>query len=167
VKLLLVRHAISEDRDPARWPDDAERPLTQRGIKRFRRAARGLGNLVPEVDRLLTSPYVRAHQTATILEDELDWPAPEIRPHLEAGAPIAGAVALLAECGAGETVAAVGHEPSMSLLASAYVSMTAAELQLDWRRGGVALIEFDGSPAVNAGTLRWFAPPRVLRALED
>ena len=94
MKLLLVRHAIAEERDDKRWPSDADRPLTQRGMRRFRSAAAGLGTLVPEVDRLLTSPFVRAHQTATILEDVLDWPEAEVRPHLAGGAPLAGAIAL-------------------------------------------------------------------------
>jgi len=168
VNLLLIRHAIAEVADSTRWPNDADRPLTQRGMKRFRAAASGLGTLVPAVDRLITSPFVRAHQTATILEDQLrDWPTVKMRPHLAAGAPLAGAVALLADCGEDETVAVVGHEPAMSLLASAYATSPGAKLMLDWRRGGAALITFERTAAVNAGRLVWFLPPRVLRALGD
>jgi phosphohistidine phosphatase len=167
VKLLLVRHAIAEEHDPARWPDDADRPLTQRGMRRFRSAAEGLGTLTPEVDRLITSPVVRAHQTATILHDILGWTGPEIQPHLASGAPIAGAIALLADCDPESTVAVVGHEPMMSLLTAAYVGGSSARLVLDWRRGGVAMIDFDGAPAISAGVLAWFLPPRVLRSLRD
>lgn len=165
MNLLLIRHAIAEDRDPRRWPNDEERPLTQRGIRRFRTAAAGLGTLEPEIDRLLTSPFVRAHQTATILEDQLDWPAAEVHPHLAGGAPLAGMVALLADCAPRATVAVVGHEPAMSLLASTYLGSAATPLAIDWRRGGVASIAFDRSPEVGRGSLRWFLPPRVLRAL--
>lgn len=167
MNLLLIRHAIAEERDARRWPDDQDRPLTQRGIRRFRAAATGLGTLVPEVDQLITSPFVRAHQTATILEDQLDWPQPDLRPHLEGGAPLAGAVALLGQCEPRSRVAAVGHEPMLSQLAAAYLGSPAAPFSLEWRRGGVASIEFDRSPAVGGGTLRWFLPPRVLRALGD
>jgi phosphohistidine phosphatase len=167
MRLILIRHAIAEERDHVRWADDADRPLTQRGIRRFRSAARGLGTLEPEVDLLLTSPFVRTHQTATILEDELGWPDPEPRSQLAGLAPLGGAIALLAECAPRATVAVVGHEPTMSLLASAYVASPTSQLTLDWRRGGAALVEFERGPAVNAGTLRWFLPPRVMRALVD
>lgn len=166
MRLLLIRHAIAEERDPHRWPDDADRPLTQRGIRRFRSAAGGLGTLEPEVTRVLTSPFVRAHQTATILEDVLGWPDPEVCPSLAAGAPLAGVIDLLVQCEPRAIVGVVGHEPSMSLLVAALVASPAAQLTLDWRRGGAALIEFDGVPVLSDGALRWFLSPRVMRALD-
>ena len=165
MNLLLIRHAIAEERDARRWPSDEDRPLTQRGIRRFRPAAIGLGTLAPEVDQLFTSPFVRAHQTATILEDQLGWPAPEVRPHLAGGAPLAGAVALLGTCDRRSRVAVVGHEPMLSQLATAYIGSAGASLLLDWRRGGAACIEFDRAAQVNRGSLRWFVPARLLRAL--
>jgi phosphohistidine phosphatase len=165
MRLLLIRHAIAEERSAKHWPDDADRPLTQRGIRRFRSAAEGLGTLFESVDALLTSPFVRAHQTATILEDRLGWPEPEVHPHLACGAPLAGAVALLANAERRQTVVVVGHEPTLSLLTSAYVASPSAQVTLDWRRGGAALLEFDESPRVNAGSLLWFLAPRVLRTL--
>ena len=48
--LYLVRHAIAEDRDAMRWPDDADRPLSDKGVDRFERESHGLGMLVPTVD---------------------------------------------------------------------------------------------------------------------
>ena len=165
MRLLLIRHAIAEERSNKRWPDDADRPLTQRGIRRFRSAADGLGTLFEGVDGLLTSPFVRTHQTATILMDRLGWPEPEVRPHLAGGAPLAGAVALLANSEQRSTIVVVGHEPTMSLLTSAYTASPSAQVMLDWRRGGAALLEFDESPRVNAGRLLWFLPPRLLRTL--
>ncbi len=165
MRLILIRHAIAEERSRRRWPDDADRPLTQRGMRRFRLAARGLGALQPEVDLVLASPSVRTHQTATILEDELGWPDPELRPELAGGAALGGVIEVLGACEARATVAVVGHEPTMSELASAYAGGPTSRLTLDWRRGGVALIEFERGPTVNSGTLRWFLPPRVMRSL--
>ena len=77
MELYLVRHAIAGKPDAASWPDDSERPLTEEGITRFRPAARGLATLVPDVERVLSSPWTRAWQTAEILQEENDWPAPE------------------------------------------------------------------------------------------
>src|SRR5262249_18753372 len=77
MELLLVRHAIAAERDPSRWPDDRDRPLTSQGEERMRRAARGLGRIAPEVDLAFASPLVRAWRTAEILHEEIGWPAPE------------------------------------------------------------------------------------------
>ncbi|MGI9116098.1 MAG: SixA phosphatase family protein, partial [Gaiellales bacterium] len=65
--VVIVRHAIAEERDPQRWPDDGLRPLTAFGRERFAPAARGLGTLVGRPERVLASPYVRTWQTAEIL----------------------------------------------------------------------------------------------------
>jgi phosphohistidine phosphatase len=67
VYLYLVRHAVAHKRAPERWPDDGKRPLTPGGEEEFRGAARGLAEIIPEVEVLLSSPYERAWQTAEIL----------------------------------------------------------------------------------------------------
>jgi phosphohistidine phosphatase SixA len=54
--VYLVRHAIADHRNPARWPGDARRPLTTKGAVRFRSAASGLHRLVAAVDVVLASP---------------------------------------------------------------------------------------------------------------
>jgi phosphohistidine phosphatase len=166
MKLILIRHASAEDRDPQRWPDDAQRPLTQRGMRRFRESAHGLATLEPEIDVLISSPFVRAHQTATILESEIGYPAPRLEPHLAAGSPTAGAVALLSREQRLHTVALVGHEPDLSLLLGALIGVGAAPA-VDWRRGGAALVEFEQELRPAAGWLRWFITPRILRSLAD
>ena len=73
MELYLVRHAIAGHADHARWPDDTQRPLTEEGIARFQPAARGLARIVPTVERVLSSPWVRAWQTAEILQEESGW----------------------------------------------------------------------------------------------
>src|ERR1700680_3697749 len=76
MNVYLVRHAIAGVRDAGQWPDDSLRPLTKKGERRFRNAARGLAGFVPAPKAVLSSPYVRAWQTATILQEEAGWPAP-------------------------------------------------------------------------------------------
>ena len=58
MKLLLVRHAIAEERGP-RYPDDSLRPLTAAGIEKMREATAGIERLV-RPNRILTSPFTRA-----------------------------------------------------------------------------------------------------------
>ena len=78
LEILIVRHAPAMTRDPLQWPDDRLRPLSPKGERRFAEVAQGLAQLIPQVDRLLTSPWLRARQTAEILQREADWKALEV-----------------------------------------------------------------------------------------
>jgi phosphohistidine phosphatase len=164
--VYLVRHAIADHRDPARWPDDAKRPLTTKGIARFRSAARGLNRIVPDVDVVLASPYTRAWQTGEILHDEAGWPAPEPCPALEAIRPPVDAVEVLQASSDRSSVALVGHEPYLSRLASLLLCGDADALPLELKKGGVVLLRFGGDPSRGGALLRWSASPRILRSLD-
>ena len=65
IRVFLVRHGIAADAAPGQ-PDES-RPLTAKGRRRFRRTARAFARLGERVDKLITSPLVRAVQTAEIL----------------------------------------------------------------------------------------------------
>ena len=65
-ELYLVRHAIAAERGED-WPDDDKRPLTARGVARFKESVDGMRRLGVEVDEIFTSPLVRAKQTADVL----------------------------------------------------------------------------------------------------
>ena len=69
--LLIIRHADAGDRDPAQWPDDTQRPLSDKGRKTHRRVSRALGRLELAPELVLTSPWIRAAETADILAEEL------------------------------------------------------------------------------------------------
>src|SRR5687767_14579324 len=73
VRVVLFRHGIAGTRDARRWPDDGLRPLTARGKERTEQAARGLRKLLP-VTRILSSPLLRATQTADILRSVYEIP---------------------------------------------------------------------------------------------
>jgi phosphohistidine phosphatase len=159
--VLIVRHAIAADRDAEAWPDDSLRPLTERGEDRFRQAARGLARLVPTVDAVLASPYVRAWRTAELLRDEAGWPEPERCEELEAERPPSGLLeALDARSG---SVALVGHEPFLSSLASLLLTGEENRLQLVLKKGGALLVRRTSSSA----ELVWHLTPKVLRALPE
>ncbi len=164
--VYLVRHGIADHRDPARWPDDAKRPLTTKGIARFRSAARGLNRIVPGMDVVLASPYTRAWQTAEILHAEAGWPPPEPCPALEAIRPPGDVVEVLQASSDRSSVALVGHEPCLSGLASLLLCGDADELPLELKKGGVALLRLAGDPIRGGALLRWSASPRILRSLD-
>lgn len=162
MQLYLVRHAIAETRDPRRWPDDAERPLTTDGEARFRRAAHGLRRLVPAVDVVLSSPYVRAWQTAVVLHEEARWVGPEHCTALVAEAAAADVLPSLAER-TESSVALVGHEPFLSRLVSLLLAGSADAIAVELKKGAVARIDLDAD--LHGAVLRWSLSPRVLRML--
>jgi phosphohistidine phosphatase len=164
VDVLLVRHAIAWERDHSRWPDDRERPLTREGRKKFEKAAEGLQSWMPRVDRLITSPLTRAVETAQILTNVAAWPPAE---ESEALAPEATPDAVLAVIRARRvsSVALVGHEPALSVLARTLLVGTRDVPSLAFRKGGVCHVRFDSAVRAGAGNLIAFVPPRILRAM--
>src|SRR5688500_2004830 len=74
-ELYLVRHAIAAERG-SEWPDDTKRPLTERGVSRFKEAVKGLRRIDVAVDEVSTSPLVRARQTAELLAGGLEGKPP-------------------------------------------------------------------------------------------
>jgi phosphohistidine phosphatase len=164
VELILVRHAIAFERDRQRWPDDRLRPLSPAGRKRFRKAAQGLGRWLPEIDRVFTSPLVRARETATLLTEHAGWPTAVDCPPLAPGSDPEAVFKFLRKQ-RGTRMALVGHEPHLSTLIAACLRGSASARAFEMKKGGVACICFEGRAGAGAGMLTVFAPPRVLRAM--
>jgi len=164
VDLYLVRHAIAEDRDSARWPDDSVRPLTAEGVDRFRRAARGLREVVPRVDAVLSSGFARAWHTAELLVEEAGWPEPRRSEPLESGQSPARALQMLQDRGE-SSLALVGHEPHLSLLASLLLAGDEDAVRMDLKKGGAIALALPGRVEARAAVLIWTATPRMLRRL--
>src|SRR6188474_746364 len=114
MRLLVIRHAIAEDRETfaATGRDDASRPLTEEGKRKMRRAARGLRHLVAGIETLVASPLTRAQETAEIVRDEYGLERVETAPELEPDKPPGAVVEGLARY-SGELVAIVGHDPQL------------------------------------------------------
>lgn len=164
IELYLVRHAIAAERGPA-YPDDRLRPLTPAGIARFRETMGGLRQLDVTIDLVLSSPLVRARETAELVSAGLPGkPAIET---LEALAP-GGRAALVIEALAKyarrrlRRLAIVGHQPDLGDLGS---RLLGARGSLEFKKGGVAFLELDGATPAGPGTLHWMLPPKVLRKL--
>jgi phosphohistidine phosphatase len=163
MKILIVRHARAGDKAAfaKTGKPDSERPLTKEGARRFRGAARGLRRVAPGVDRIISSPFVRARQTAGLLAKT--FPRAR-RLELRALSPDGDYAALAARLPRAGTAAVVGHEPHLS----GFVDWLAADgrgLRLELKKGGACLIETAGKPAKGGGMLLWSLPPRLLRKL--
>jgi phosphohistidine phosphatase len=161
MKLLIIRHAIAVQRGTPEMPDE-QRPLTARGEKRFKRAAKGLARVCARPDALLTSPLLRARRTAELAAAAWKRLEPVDVPALASGDD-EGLEGVLATYPAEATLAIVGHEPHLSALLGRLLG-GAASSKLTFRKGGAALLELPNRLS-EGGQLLWYLPPRLLRRL--
>ena len=164
MELLIIRHAIAAARDEDRWSDDGLRPLTQMGMRRSRRAAAGLKLITKAPDRLLTSPLVRARQTAKILTEVAGWPPAEKLPELLPGTAVLKVLTLLAK-DRSQRVALVGHQPDLGALLSVCLLGNHDALSVDLKKNAVACVSFQGPARAGKAVLKWLATPSMLRRL--
>ena len=163
MKVLLVRHAIAVDRDTPGISDHL-RPLTEEGAARFKKSVRALADMVT-VDSVLTSPLLRAKQTAEILVRGFPGLTLHEAEPLGSGSRTEFE-ATLARLPKNGTVAAVGHEPSVSEWTAEWLGSANPEA-FAFKKGGFALIEFDARVEKGAGRLVFFLAPKVLKALSE
>lgn len=161
-QLYLVRHGIAAARGPE-WPEDGQRPLTHKGAARMREIASGLRRLGARIDVVLTSPLLRAEQTARLLVAGLrPTPALVVVPALAPGESPAAVVRALEPYMGDRAVALVGHEPDLGALAA---WLTGAAAPLAFKKGGVCRIDLASLPPAAPGQLVFHATPRMLRAV--
>jgi phosphohistidine phosphatase len=164
-ELLVVRHAIARDRlkSMGQGMDDTDRPLTAEGRRKMALAARGLKQLHQEIDTILTSPLLRAQQTAQILSDHYPASRVTVCKPLSPDYNSATLIRALNE-EPGKRIAIVGHEPGLSALITTLIySKDSGAIQL--KKGGVAQLQFNDNIASGKGTLQWLLTPKQLRLL--
>jgi len=161
--LYLVRHGIAAERGDD-WPDDAKRPLTKKGVARMREIAEGLASVAVEMDVIITSPLVRARETAELLA--FGWPTAPVMGVSTALAPglvPAAAADMLSRHAKAASLALVGHEPGLGEFAAWLIGATHP---LTLKKGGVICIEVPAIPPLpGSGQLVWAATPKMLRNL--
>lgn len=156
MQLFVIRHGIAEDAGPGQ--DDASRELTDDGERKLKKIVKGLRRLGVDFDRILTSPWRRATQTAIALQPLCE--DPPLSTDLLAQSPKAELLALIAELN--ETTAVVGHEPWLGeLIAWLAFGDTRHGEALQLKKGGVVWLE--GSCVPGGMMLRAILPPSVLR----
>jgi phosphohistidine phosphatase len=161
-ELYLIRHAKAEDRGDA-WPDDSKRPLTEDGIERMRKAARGLVRLGVTLDVVLTSPFVRARQTAEIVASAFENRPPIV--NLDSLTPNGSFQIFLSDLDRQSkrgSMAIVGHEPDLGEMAARLGGLRQA---LPMKKGAVCRIDLKTIPPAGVGVLRWFVTAAMLGAI--
>ena len=158
MNLYLIRHAeaaVLEEGDPR---DDSERPLTDAGKAQCAVLAAALQARRVELNQVVTSPLLRARETADALLQGWPAPAPEqltcngLAPDGRAKKVVRFLLGL-----SGENVALVGHQPDLGELLGWLIGAKKSRIHL--AKAGAALVRFDGSPAKGEGMLEWMVTP--------
>ena len=160
--LYIVRHGIAIDREDPKCPPDPERYLTEEGMDKTRQVAKGIAALGITPDLLISSPYVRAMQTAEIFASALDYSKQKIRRTdlLLPGAESSALFRELAKDKQSSTVFLFGHAPHLDeLIAAAFASKHPIT---SLKKAGVAVLRLKRISPPSAELL-WLATPRLLR----
>jgi phosphohistidine phosphatase len=161
---VLLRHGIAVERDEREGPD-ADRPLTERGAKRVAQVAGGLKRLDVEPTHVLSSPLIRAIETAKIAHSSLRvGSAVQIVGELLPDAPPDRLLSFLRDLPPESCVLCVGHEPHLGMSASVILAGKPS-MAFPFKKAGACLIELSIPPKPGQGILRWWLPPSQLRAI--
>jgi phosphohistidine phosphatase len=169
--LYLLRHGVAADRTPGGFASDADRLLTDRGREKSRLEAIGMRGLGLSFDLILTSPLLRARQTAQIvaqaygLENEILItqalaPGSGFDEKLDAEAPIVREL----NDHQFDSALLVGHEPDLSELASLLLTGSPG-LNIQFKKGALCAISVASLTQPNLNELLWLLAPRQIRAL--
>ena len=163
--LFIMRHGIAVDRGTAGYADDAKRPLTPEGKNKTRLIAKGLARLGVDVDWIVSSPLVRAVETAGLVSEELEKKLPmDLCDALAPGGSPEALLSFLAKHSSRRRVLVVGHEPDLSDLAARLMG-AGRHANLALKKGGCCQISFSEFPPKSPGRLVWWLTPGVMRKL--
>jgi phosphohistidine phosphatase len=164
MQLFIVRHGIAVDREDPKCPPDPERFLTEEGIDKTKQVARGVAELGAVPDLMLSSPYIRAYQTAEIFAGALEYSRQKIR-KTDLLLPGAEPLQLFRELAKDKdlsTVFVFGHAPHLDdLIATALNSRHHIS---SLKKAGVAILELKRL-VPPSGELTLLAPPKVMRKI--
>jgi phosphohistidine phosphatase len=161
-EIYFLRHADAGD--PEGWRgDDAQRPLSPKGVRQAERMAAFLGGSGFAPDAILSSPKLRATQTAELVADGLNRPV-TTDDRLAGGFTLEGLRSLLEMLerrDGGRRVVLVGHDPDFSSVVSTLCGGKGIRLSTCT----LARVDLEERPAAGRGSLRWLIPPEALEGM--
>lgn len=162
MQLFIVRHGIAVDREDPKCPADPERFLTNEGIEKTREVAQGVVEVATVPDLMMTSPYLRAVQTAEVFATVFEYSKQRIRKS-DLLLPGAESLQLFRELSKDKDLSAVfvfGHAPHLDDLIATAIGTKHHISSL--KKAGVALVELKRL-VPPSGELVWLATPKLLR----
>jgi phosphohistidine phosphatase len=156
VEIYLLRHADAGD--PDAWKgDDAQRPLSPKGTRQAERLARFLASIGFRPERIISSPKLRASQTAEIVGAAIGVPV-SMDERLGEAFDVNGLSAIVGTSDSSRIVL-VGHDPDFSTVLAELIGAKSLPLS----KGAFARVDLEDKPRRNGGTLRWLIPPDALK----
>jgi phosphohistidine phosphatase len=162
MKLYILRHAIAANPDPGEYPDDSQRPLTRAGQEKMVKIARALQKMDKRINLILSSPFLRARQTAEIVRKQMHLNKDRLV-LIETLAPLVDPGKLVADIQAKymcDSLLLVGHEPDLSKLISVLLAGEPS-LSITMKKGGVCCLSMDELVAGKCATLEWLISPAI------
>jgi len=159
MNLYIVRHGDAVELPPQ--GQDADRSLSERGFKEMRLVGEGLRRLGVQVDVILTSPYLRARQSAELIASALGKEGQvQARDELAPGCDLSRLRAALSSFADVGSVMVVGHQPDCGAIVDELCSLSGTPM----KKGAVAFINLRGELAPGGGSLVWLKEPKDLIA---
>jgi len=161
MKIYLVRHAIAENPETSGYEDDSLRPLTDKGREKMKKIAGALKDIGVNPDLIVSSPYVRASQTASILAKELKYK--EEIAYSDSLVPMGEPDDMIGEINEKYSVdklMLVGHEPNLSMLMSVLLAGN-PDISINLKKGGVCCISVDDLHYDRKAVLEWLVTPKI------
>lgn len=162
MKIYIMRHGNAWPLEDASMTTDEERPLTELGRQEVALMARVLEMLGADPDLILSSPLVRAQQTAQIVSEHFDGKVAVTNAiDLAPGGSLAGVLAQTLRAGRPAETLISGHMPDLGMLAG-FLAWNQRDAVIRFRTAGICRIDLpDDNPAPGHGDLRWLIPPKV------
>jgi phosphohistidine phosphatase len=165
MKLYLVRHGIAVDRLSGEITSDFKRPLTSEGKEEVADVATGLKFIGVKPNYLVTSPLVRAKQTAEIFAKVFNYKEQIVFSEaLAPGGLVSDLYKVIDDLKNANEVCLFGHQPDMTRLAQSLL-WGGPDLDIPFKKSGVCRIDIYDLPPTSPGTLKWFITPRIASAI--
>jgi phosphohistidine phosphatase len=165
MKIYLVRHGIAQDHLGGAVTSDSLRALTDAGRNETRQVAQGLKKLGVDADLIITSPLIRAKQTAEIIADVLGYDQElRVTDALAPGGSASSVFKFAKQFQNADELFFVGHEPDIGKLAAALI-WAGPEVDIPFKKAGVCRVDVSGLPPSFPGTLKWFISPKIATLL--
>ncbi len=165
MKIYLIRHSNAVEPGTPGYEDDSLRPLTEKGRDKMKDIASALKELDVKPDLIVSSPYVRAQQTAEILAKVLKYK--QELAFSDALVPMGNADNIIGEINEKYSVdelVLVGHEPCLSVLIGTLIAGN-PELAINIKNGGVCCLSSDDLHTERKAVLEWVLTPKLLTKL--
>lgn len=165
MKIYLIRHSDAVEQGTSGYEDDSLRPLTKNGCGKTKKIASALKGLGVKPGIIVSSPYVRAKQTAEILAKKLKYKQELV--FSDTLTPMGSADNIISEIiekYSVDELVLVGHEPCFSKLIGTLITGN-PDLAVNIRKGSICCLSADDLRKERKAILEWFLTPKILSAL--